>query len=302
MIAKYLLFGLVTFALGLGAGVYLFRSAQDTISTQEAKQKLQALAETDLEDYYRLKTMEEKYLKADEILGKIMVIFLADMGLRVSQSAQTAAKQPALVAPSASPPPPSPTPRAPSPHIPLATPVVAEDASGAFPKGLAQSEASLVNIREGRGVAELLKKTQLENFDAALTKTSSFTNNEMLQSLNGAFDGRASVTSGGKPRRWDVRIELAGTMNAQKLTGNLKIRMAENGRVFSDSSSNGNIPDFREFPANDSKAILAKAAPDTYFQVYYLKELDQLAANIYERKDDDSKFTHIGTMTLSRAH
>ena len=44
------------------------------------------ISSVDIEEYLRLKTMEEKYQKAEEILGKILLIFFADLDIHLTQS------------------------------------------------------------------------------------------------------------------------------------------------------------------------------------------------------------------------
>lgn len=59
----------------------------------ETKSKLQKLTENELDEYLKLKSLEEKYKKADEILGKAIMIFLADLGLRISDDKVEFAKK-----------------------------------------------------------------------------------------------------------------------------------------------------------------------------------------------------------------
>jgi len=240
--------------------------------------------------------MEEKYLKADEILGKIMVIFLADLGLRVSQSAQTSAKQPPLVSDQRCAPPAS----ALAPVI-SAAPMISPKENDA--KRWASQEAKLLNLRYEQSVPALLRRLKIDDLDSSIKTSQAFSNKGgVLASLNGSFEGRSNVSFDDKKRSWYIHIELAGTMEGkEKLSGNLKIRLLENGKVFSNSSNSGSIVAFREFLGGESQAILAKVSDGLYFQLYYLKELDQLAGNIYRRSSDVGNFEHIGSMSLKRA-
>jgi len=298
MNGKSLFIGLLIFSLGLGIGFYGLRSAPRSGLDPSTKEKLQLLADSDLEDYYRLKTMEEKYLKADELLGKIMVIFLADLGLRVSASAQNAAKQPPIAASSSL----SPSPSAPERLFPTPTPATPPPKpTEAHHKHWSSNEASLLELRDERNVPSLLRRLRVSDFESSLKSSRAFSNsNGIISSLNGGFEGSTRVRFGGAAHSWYVHIELAGAMAKGQLTGNLKIRMLENGKVFSNSSSSGNINAFRDF-AGDSQALLAQASPTVFFQLYYLKELDQLAANVYRRESEQAGFEHIGSMSLKRS-
>ena len=59
---------------------------QSSAALSDLKEKMAQLVDTDFQDYQRLKSMKAKYESANMILAKIMKIFLADLGLRISQS------------------------------------------------------------------------------------------------------------------------------------------------------------------------------------------------------------------------
>ncbi|MCO4795306.1 MAG: hypothetical protein KC493_16425 [Bacteriovoracaceae bacterium] len=50
------------------------------------QEKMKKMTSIDIEDYVSLKNQKEKYLKADELLGKVMLIFLADLGLHLNKN------------------------------------------------------------------------------------------------------------------------------------------------------------------------------------------------------------------------
>ncbi|MBY0385209.1 hypothetical protein K2X05_08635, partial [bacterium] len=52
---------------------------------ENLQKKIQQIHDVDFEEYVQLKEQKEKYLKADEILGKIFLVFLAEAGLKLSQ-------------------------------------------------------------------------------------------------------------------------------------------------------------------------------------------------------------------------
>ena len=59
----------------------------------ELNQKVQSLSKINLEEYVTLKDQREKYLKADELFGKVMLLFLADLGLHMNKSVKDWANQ-----------------------------------------------------------------------------------------------------------------------------------------------------------------------------------------------------------------
>lgn len=58
----------------------------------DAREKLQLISETEYEEYLTLQSAKEKYEKADEMLGKMMLILIADIGIRLSKTSSDAAK------------------------------------------------------------------------------------------------------------------------------------------------------------------------------------------------------------------
>lgn len=79
---------LVTFALGISVGYQW-----STYYYGAFKEKLGQLVEIDVGEYLRLKESEEKYEKANEILGKAILLFLADLHLRISDDKVEFAKR-----------------------------------------------------------------------------------------------------------------------------------------------------------------------------------------------------------------
>ncbi len=59
---------------------------QDTTELHALKQKFASISEADLREYLKITKAEEKLRKADEMLSKMMQIFVADLGYKISQS------------------------------------------------------------------------------------------------------------------------------------------------------------------------------------------------------------------------
>ncbi len=293
---KSLFIVLLAFCIGTGVGMSIMRplTVPGNAFDPAFRDKMQALASSDLEEYYRLKTAEEKYQKADEILGKIMQIFLADLALHVSGEAQEAAKVKFVSeTPSAQAPSPSPVPAFLShPAEKESEPVVASNWK--------QSEDKLLATRNERDIETALKEVRISNLDGELKNTSRFMNKTgLLNTLNGKFGGTARVTVKEKTRDWDIFMELAGSILNNELNGKVKIQLIENGKPFSTTSGNGGLGQFREFSKADSKTLLVRAGSE-YFQLYHLKDLNQLVGNVYHQESDDDPYEYIGTITLRR--
>lgn len=259
--------------------------------------KLQALTDNDIAEYYRLKTMEERYKKADEILGKIMTIFLADLGIRVSEATLAQAKNGAEVRPGSSPSP-----------LDLKNTTDANRVGMQSKKAEAAGAANWVaaeklrdEVRSDGEIADFLEKTRIENLDEAIRTTTAFSNKfNNLSVLKGPFRGAAQVKVSGVSHDWTIEMHLNAEIESGTLQGKTQIKIAENGEVFSDLTDNGEINNYREF-SSGSEAVMMKASPSTYFQVYYIKRLDALVGNVYTRKSEADPFVRIGTLHLKRS-
>ncbi len=93
--------GLIFFAVGLAVGVLLrgqFVATpqqvihEGTVEVAQLKQKLESLTSRELEEYRELKGLRARYERADELLGKMILVLIADLGLRVSDKSTQAAK------------------------------------------------------------------------------------------------------------------------------------------------------------------------------------------------------------------
>lgn len=283
--------GFILLGLGIALGYFLGASnahtpTAATLIPDGTKAQLEQLANVDIDEYYRLKESEAKFRKADEIFGKIVAIFLADLGLHVKSAGPVAR---AAVEPGKQPE----TAKAPAA---VSAPVAAAPA----PASWQANEKGLLAVRSERGIAEELERVKLPDPTATWNQALSFKNRkEQLQGLSGRFAGTGSVTTDGQEQTWDITMQVDAQMKNEKLDGIFKAILSKNGKTFSNSSSSGGIRAFKEV-AGESKTVLAEISPTLMFQLYYIKDLDQLAGHVYKRSSEDDAYQHIGTFTLKR--
>lgn len=307
--------GLVIALLGILVGVfvgYIFGKHQEASSMAKSEtaqlaapsasgdtdlHQLQAFAQGELADYYRLKTMEERYKKSDEILGKIMLILLADLGVRVSSQTENAihesangahkAEMAAAVAAAYKP-------------AERATTVIGGNSQQAV-SPQTMRRAPLEDLRNDHDVDGFLRASRIGDFNETLRTARGFSNaTRLLEDVKGKFTGEAKIVQGGKPKMWDIEIRLDGRIEQGKFNGDLKVLMSENGKTFSNKSGTGNLSnDVLEYPS-DPRAILFEAAPGTYLQAYFVRRLDAIIANMIEKNEATGTYETIGSMQLRR--
>lgn len=260
---------------------------------------MQVIADADFAEYERLKTLEEKYNKADEILGKILQIFLADIGIRAKKLEIAAALPPPAKAESDTREP-NPPARAPPPLITAsgASATVAPKAARPW----IDAEKELEELRAPEQVNDFLKQAKVDDFGKYLHGSTIFTNaSHQLEAIRGRFEGVADVTRNGSQKQWELEFVLRGRMDGQQLRGRFQIEIKENGKTISKSTNNGEIDDLREF-GSESRALIVETGPGRYFQFYYAKQLDALVGNIYERDSASLNYVAVGTFRAFRKH
>lgn len=88
----------LTFLLGLTLGRYFLPVKQKALflkdeKAQSLKEGLLKLHAEDIKSYQLLEDAQEKYQKANEILGKVMLIFLANLGVEYTSQEQAVARK-----------------------------------------------------------------------------------------------------------------------------------------------------------------------------------------------------------------
>lgn len=301
VIIKIILFGAgIAVGFALGHKRIEVPPPDPAIAQLEAlKSKLQSISDADLADYGRLKTLEEKYKKADEILGKIMGVFIAELGLRAKFKAGAA---PPPAAAQAAPPaeiaPPTglrPDPKKPNEYTKVPKPL--DPRLEAF--ALRGAEKLIPEIRNNQDAKNFLDKVKANNFNLALKGSQPFSREEDLTFLNGNFGGEAHVEINGEDHTWRIRLRFDVRIENGAAKGRVRVVLLENDKEFSNSSSNGDLSNMRQF-AQDSQAILLRISPTMYLQLYYVKNLDSLAGHVYRQPSEVDDFAHVGSFILLR--
>lgn len=285
----------IVVAGGIGAYIGAARTHQDSTDDNSWKtkyldlhQKFQRISEVDVDEYLRLKDQKEKYEKADEILAKILLIMLHDLGVRTSgpQIDQLKTSQ------TAPPAPPTPT-QAVSSITP--TPTQAAQAK----TQTAQYDVSKLNsVTRQSEVTDFLKSAEMPDFSSTLQGGSAL-NQAQLDLLNGRFTGVAIFDD---PDRapWQVEIMFFARTGRNSLRGRHSIRLSRNGRQF--SHTRGEIKDDSYVsPSTDSVSVIIDAyAGSAYFHVFYFPRMNAFYGNVYTKEGGAGSFKRTGTVHLTK--
>ncbi|MCB0385261.1 MAG: hypothetical protein KDD43_07695 [Bdellovibrionales bacterium] len=275
---------------------------ESTRKLEDLKAKFVRLSEEDYAEYLQIKDERAKYQKADEILGKIILLFLADLGVRVSKDQLSFARQST------------------SEQLrPTEAPRVDDSIGGGEQlkksglsietaeigggKHLAEksntaSEKDLDEIYSDKEVEDFLNKVTVNNLFDQLRQARSL-NRQQLRSLRGTFVGQVHFDDVSK-QRWDVKLIFQGREQDGELTGKAKVELSKDGKPFSTSRSSGNLgKNFSSLPGT-SRGILVEAnGGEGYFQLYAPQRLNSLVG-LYYHREKVGEFKRTGVVTLFR--
>ncbi len=276
------------------------------LKLQRAKEKLQNLFDIDIQEYHQLKTMEAKYRKANDILAQIMTIFLADLGLRVSHADIEKISTSEVDTGS----PPASNEACPKPTKVRQCPSLTEMATQAGqklsplsagskrPREWVQKETLLSEVKSDQDEQEFLKDVEIPDFffEVANAKEAGL---ETYQSFRGIFEGRLEYSEPEKNPPAQVYLELDAQFEDGKIVGQKIMKLSRNGEVFSNSTGNGHITDFKK-PQGSGQAIFVDLGGKSgFFQLYFVNGGNTLIGNYY-RQTSVSKFRIAGTARLQR--
>lgn len=255
-----------------------------------------------------LKLMKDKFQslldsadlkKADEVYGKMMTLFLVDLGLRISDQQQKnldAGKTQLLMCAAQAGNAPAIKPAVPAQ---VSTPnALTEEAEGAkaprfsqMPAGRFKStEWTLVNSFSNSEILKNLEKVKLTDIDAFL-KGAPQTSFSDLQKYFGTFRGRVSAVDGSN--YGSLVIEIGPAEKANQVTG--EVKFFREGKAQSNSAFTSDYWGYRPEGYQGNMVSMG----DRYLQIYKIESSDKIAGNFYERLPNGTTKL-IGSFVLSR--
>lgn len=277
--------------MGVGIGYFILGSRESSVQRAEQclenDSKLQSLSDKEYSDYLSTTDPREKLKKGDELLSKIMMLFIADLGVRLGQlkpvefPAQEACAVPAVsnvASPSKS------SGEASAPIAQVMTPSTTErpDLSVRF---FVESEDT---------IPETVKAHEKKNLFQTIRAGTAVTPNH-LRMINGLYTGEIKFHDGAEP--WQVEWTANLDMRSGKPSGTHRIKFSKAGKVFSDHSSEGGEHD--AFSGTPHSLLVRANGDKGYMQLFPAENLGMMVGTYYDKKAIDN-FVPIGTVTLRR--
>jgi hypothetical protein len=251
----------------------------DTLVSQ-----LKGISADQVKEYLRIQDADLKLKKADEILGKIMQLLVAQVGYRLSkEDLDQFGKVPER--PIDNQPPPAPIEKMESKN----DAIVKKDAEQLAMDRRLRARAQAVKSED---VALKFSK-QLGNNYAERIQDSKLLTAEQLQDLNGRFEGQIVYDSDQKMNR--VVLEFHGQLKKIYIDGKWSARIFnEQGKEISRRSGNGNLA--KDISGNENEIFIEVGSK--YFQLTYFPQLDAWGGSVLE--SIRGNYNRVGSIYLKR--
>lgn len=266
----------------IGSLITLYLTPKPNIKNSLTKEM--TILKSDFDEYVHLKKLEDKYLKADEILGKVMLIFIANLGLEMTPDSASYFGQPQKNKMST---------RMEKEKERL------ENSHIKTSKGPAQPFYSNKDITFDGLPHELLRDFRqlrrkiLATPEKYLASSTSLKSELQLSQINGEFSGfiyfmnESQIT---ETHKMDLVINL--TRIKDKYEGNYKTTLSLGGQSYSINEQVGENTSIRSHQRTPNEIIL-KTSPNSFVQMFVI-DSNHFFGNFY----DDGKF--IGMVKLLR--
>lgn len=236
-------------AIGLVAGVVIGRGWQrdpappPAPEISEREREARELLQTEAQKIAAMPDTPERQAKQDELLAKVLKLFLIDVSLRLVEHGKPAAVAVAAPAPTPAPPP------EPAPSHPTGT-QRADAAKEAREKAKENYRrhrlyARIVEATDANQVQRELKQFASKDLSANLKASSPLPRDQAL-ALIGFYEGFVNLDNGD---RWTATMEITPVQEKPDQY-NQEIKLSKNGRVFSNSHGTGRLSDFRYSEGN----------------------------------------------------
>lgn len=278
-------FAKIFFAMCVLVGAFIFgrKYGEENYKQSEEYQTLikikeeQSFTKNDLEN---AKTKFQNILngadskKADELLGQVLQVLLADLGLRIENQKAFVKSEAELRTPS----------------IPKEAPVVREKTYDY--KRLKSYEWILKNSLDSDQIKKNLKNVEIKDIDSYL-KGAKEAKPQDLESIYGSYRGRIMDVTQKEYATMAMEINPIPDSQPMKLKGSLKVFKNEK-----ETTSKGFTTVQLGYQVEGSSGLIIDNG-NTYFQVYKTTESQQIAGFYYERLVNGTTKT-IGSFVLNR--
>ncbi len=293
------------FIVGLFSGAHFFSktirvkefqnisasTSNEGINLKKLERSIQKLTDDDLIEYAQLTEMKAKYEKADEILGKIMVLFLANIHLEINKNVKdyfVHNKRPKLKT---------------LPSHPLSettnlkkTNIGPEVITDPF-KDWDKSHFNKIESEEFEIVEIKTSKFELKNPYQFFKSAKDAKSIKELGLISGKFEGDLYITKGKNKGKIDkVVLDINFHQERNKLIGQYFVEISRDGKPYSTNRGSGDNGQAK-IVKKPKRHYLLEASPNSFFQVFPESSRNN-QSNLFGKFYDDDEY--IGLVKLYR--
>jgi hypothetical protein len=288
---KISLIALSTLILGILIGKFAFSTNEVIIRTETIPIKTQKdkqldslsegfynLSQTEFNEYIKLKDESKKAEKAEEILGKVMLLFLANVQMKMTTEVKDYFDKPKKVALDKK-------------EKKTKESVLSKDEKKLEVYINEYKKAKPLGVKDSEFVdVERQMPIEIKSPYAYFKKAKPIKEYDKIQKFNGLFSGSMLVTAGKKKgQRHSVELNIAFSDDNGKINGSYESKLSFEGNTYSHNRGGGGNRQIRRA----SKGLyLVETSPNSFLHLRYLSDKDYFIGKYY---DDDE---YIGLVKL----
>jgi hypothetical protein len=275
--------------------------SNENLQINNVRSKLQHLTDSEIKDYLKLKTDREKFLKANDILAKIMVIFLADLGLRINsndiEKIETLSNDYVLdntVSDLKE--------RIPVPEKQSLVSSNKNSLMAVVPsnENITQDwkkvEKKISEINSDSEIDDFLKKVEIKEFFKEISSAQR-AGRRTLGLMRGVFTGTLEYFDK-ETEAADVFLELDGYWEKGKIQGSNKLILSRHGEPFSNSSGEGDLENYKKITGARDAHFIELGGRSGFLQLYF--NSDSSAFGNYYQQKSVNQFELAGRVRLQK--
>lgn len=256
------------------------------LELNEFKSPFQKLSPEEIREYLRTQNADEKLRKADELLAKMMQIFVAQVGLKLTQADLNQFGKVPSKAETAAPIDNQPPPKIETP------PAVAKN-QDVEDRLLAQRLKSRTRNVNSAAEADRFAKMLGDNY-AERVQDSQILTREQIRNLNGIFEGEIKFDKDKTVQR--VNLEFNGRVEKNRfIEGTLSLKIFdENNKLINQTTGSGNVS--KNLSGNENEIFVE--AGRYFLQLTFFPAMDSWGGVYLE--NEKGRFNRLGSVILRR--
>ena len=244
--------------------------------SSDSKKLHHAVSAEEIRQYLRIQNAEEKLKKADELLSKMIQIYVADLGLHLSPQEINQLQKPftknfSIANPKASPP-------SSEPQINL--PAADEMKPKNLNPQMRQFRVEILGAKDSTEAEQLIESLSSEKISSRV-QSSGELQPDQVKALNGHFKGQIVLLESASSHNdgpYSVDLDFQGEFRRSEVLGSGTLILKDaHGKQFSKGGYKGNLG--KNFSSSNESILIEIGG--SYLELIYFPQMDQFFGNYY---------------------